>query len=142
MSLVLCAGDQVTADASVLESSGFEADESLLSGGSNPVGKDHGTDVLSSSGCFHGPSGPSCRSQFLWSIGDLQVTGGWRHMIITGTWTAALVGDIANVLAAVPRRVDVPCRDKTGILTQGGLKFEAVRQLRPAPDRGWQQARG
>lgn len=47
--LVLRPGDQVTADASVLESSGLEADESLLTGESDPVGRDVGTEVLSGS---------------------------------------------------------------------------------------------
>ncbi|HEX9228902.1 MAG TPA: HAD-IC family P-type ATPase [Arthrobacter sp.] len=47
--LVLRAGDQVTADASVLESGGLEADESLLTGESDPVDKDAGTEVLSGS---------------------------------------------------------------------------------------------
>lgn len=47
--LVLRAGDQVTADASVLESGGLEADESLLTGESDPVDKDTGTEVLSGS---------------------------------------------------------------------------------------------
>ncbi|XAS65890.1 HAD-IC family P-type ATPase [Micrococcaceae bacterium Sec5.8] len=47
--LVLRAGDQVTADASVLESGGLESDESLLTGESDPVDKDMGTEVLSGS---------------------------------------------------------------------------------------------
>ncbi|HEX9088357.1 MAG TPA: HAD-IC family P-type ATPase [Arthrobacter sp.] len=47
--LVLRAGDQVTADASVLESGGLESDESLLTGESDPVDKDPGADVLSGS---------------------------------------------------------------------------------------------
>ena len=47
--LVLRAGDQVTADASVLESGGLESDESLLTGESDPVDKDAGTEVLSGS---------------------------------------------------------------------------------------------
>ena len=47
--LVLRAGDQVTADAAVLESSGLEVDESLLTGEADPVGKDAGTEVLSGS---------------------------------------------------------------------------------------------
>jgi len=47
--LVLRAGDQVIADATVLESSGLEVDESLLTGEADPVGKDAGTEVLSGS---------------------------------------------------------------------------------------------
>ena len=47
--LVLRAGDQVTADASVLESGGLESDESLLTGEADPVDKDAGTEVLSGS---------------------------------------------------------------------------------------------
>lgn len=47
--LVLRAGDQVTADAAVLESGGLESDESLLTGESDPVDKDAGTEVLSGS---------------------------------------------------------------------------------------------
>lgn len=48
--LVLRAGDQVTADASVLKSRrGLEADESLLTRESDPVDTDAGTEVLSGS---------------------------------------------------------------------------------------------
>ncbi|AOT05346.1 HAD-IC family P-type ATPase [Arthrobacter sp. U41] len=47
--LVLRAGDQVTADAVVLESGGLEADESLLTGESDPVDRGTGTEVLSGS---------------------------------------------------------------------------------------------
>ena len=47
--MVLRAGDQVTADAAVLESSGLEVDESLLTGESDPVDKDPGSEVLSGS---------------------------------------------------------------------------------------------
>lgn len=47
--LVLRPGDQVTADADVLESAGLESDESLLTGESDPVDKDAGTEVLSGS---------------------------------------------------------------------------------------------
>ncbi|MCX6497469.1 MAG: HAD-IC family P-type ATPase [Arthrobacter sp.] len=216
--LVLRAGDQVTADASVLESSGLEADESLLTGESDPVGKDHGTDVLSGSIIVagHGKArvvrvGAESFASHLtadarrfslvnseirnslnrvlrwiaWAVlpvavivvnGDLQARGGWQHAIATGTWTAALVGVIASVIAMVPlglvlltsvafavgglrlashgvliqelaaveglARVDVLCMDKTGTLTEGGLKFEAVHQLTPAQDPGWQQALG
>lgn len=216
--LVLRAGDQVTADASVLESSGLEADESLLTGESDPVGKDPGTDVLSGSIIVagHGKAravrvgAESFASRLTadarrfslvnseirnslnrvlrwiaWAIlpvavlvvnGDLQARGGWQHAFDTGTWTAALVGVIASVIAMVPlglvlltsvafavgglrlashgvliqelaaveglARVDVLCMDKTGTLTEGGLRFEAVHQLTPAPDPGWQQALG
>ncbi|MDR7085141.1 cation-transporting ATPase E [Arthrobacter ginsengisoli] len=47
--LVLRAGDQVTADAAVLESGGLEADESLLTGESDPVDREVGSEVLSGS---------------------------------------------------------------------------------------------
>ena len=47
--LVLRAGDQVTADASVLESRGLEADESLLTGESDPVDKDAASEIRSGS---------------------------------------------------------------------------------------------
>jgi cation-transporting ATPase E len=47
--LVLRAGDQVAADAAVLESGRLETDESLLTGESDPVDKDAGTEVLSGS---------------------------------------------------------------------------------------------
>ena len=45
--LILRAGDQVTADAEVIESSGLEVDESLLTGESDPVDKATGSEVLS-----------------------------------------------------------------------------------------------
>jgi cation-transporting P-type ATPase E len=216
--LVLRAGDQVTADASVLESEGLEADESLLTGESDPVGKDHRTDVLSGSIIVagHGKArvtrvgAESFASRLTadarrfslvnseirnslnrvlrwiaWAIvpvavlvfnGDLQARGGWQHAIANGTWTPALVGVIASVVAMVPlglvlltsvafavgglrlashsvliqelaaveglARVDVLCMDKTGTLTEGGLRFEAVHQLTSAPGPGWQQALG
>ena len=108
--------------------------------------------------------------------GELQARGGWQDAMATGTWTAALVGVIASVIAMVPlglvlltsvafavgglrlaghnvliqelaaveglARVDVLCMDKTGTLTEGGLRFDAVHQLTPSPDPGWQQALG
>ncbi|MET3934449.1 cation-transporting ATPase E [Arthrobacter sp. OAP107] len=52
--LVLRAGDQVTADAVVLDADGLEIDESLLTGESNPVGKDAGAQVLSGSSVISG----------------------------------------------------------------------------------------
>ncbi|MET3812638.1 hypothetical protein [Arthrobacter sp. UYEF3] len=158
--LVLRAGDQVTADASVLQSAGLEADESLLTGESDPIGKDHG--VRRPVG-FHHCRGPgkervvrvaaeSFASRLTadarrfslvnteirnslnrvlrwiaWAIlpvavlevnGDLQARGGWHHAITTGTWTAALVGVIASVIAMVLVRsgaADEPgvCRRRT-----------------------------
>ena len=216
--LVLRAGDQVTADASVLEAAGLEADESLLSGESYPVDKDPGTEVLSGSIIVagHGKArvvrvgAESFASRLTadarrfslvnseirnslnrvlrwiaWLIlpvavvvinGELQARGGWQDALATGAWTAAMVGVIASVIAMVPlglvlltsvafavgglrlaghkvliqelaaveglARVDVLCMDKTGTLTEGGLRFEAVHQLTPSPDPGWQQALG
>ncbi|WP_343212996.1 HAD-IC family P-type ATPase [Arthrobacter sp. H5] len=52
--LVLRAGDQVTADAVVVQASGLEVDESLLTGESEPVGKDVGAEVLSGSSVVSG----------------------------------------------------------------------------------------
>lgn len=216
--LVLRAGDQVTADAAVLEAAGLEADESLLTGESDPVAKDTGSDVLSGSIIVagHGKArvvrvgAESFASRLTadarrfslvnseirnslnrvlrwiaWAIlpvailvvnGELQARGGWQDAVATGTWTTALVGVIASVIAMVPlglvlltsvafavgglrlashkvliqelaaveglARVDVLCMDKTGTLTEGGLRFEAVHQLTPTPDPGWQQALG
>ena len=47
--LVLSAGDQVVADAVVLEASGLEVDESLLTGEADPVGAAAGRELLSGS---------------------------------------------------------------------------------------------
>jgi len=47
--LVLRAGDQVTADAVILDCEGLEIDESLLTGESDPVAKPAGTEALSGS---------------------------------------------------------------------------------------------
>jgi cation-transporting ATPase E len=47
--LLLRAGDQVTADGTVLDSTRLEVDESLLTGESDPVSKQMGTEVLSGS---------------------------------------------------------------------------------------------
>ncbi|QDW31086.1 HAD-IC family P-type ATPase [Arthrobacter sp. KBS0702] len=216
--LVLRAGDQVTADAAVLEAAGLEADESLLTGESDPVDKDPGTDVLSGSIIVagHGKArvvrvgAESFASRLTadarrfslvnseirnslnrvlrwiaWGVlpvglvvinGELQARGGWQDAIATGAWTAAMVGVIASVIAMVPlglvlltsvafavgglrlaghkvliqelaaveglARVDILCMDKTGTLTEGGLRFEAVHPLTTAPDHGWQQALG
>ncbi|MDQ0867826.1 cation-transporting ATPase E [Arthrobacter sp. V1I9] len=52
--LVLRAGDQVAADAVVLDAEGLEIDESLLTGESDPVGKGAGTEVLSGSSVVSG----------------------------------------------------------------------------------------
>lgn len=52
--LVLRAGDQVTADAVVLDAEGLEVDESLLTGESDPVGKEAGAEVLSGSSVVAG----------------------------------------------------------------------------------------
>lgn len=216
--LLLRAGDQVTADAAVLESAGLEADESLLTGESDPVDKTPGTEVLSGSIIVAGHAkarvvrvGAESFSSRLtaearrfslvdseirrglnqvlrwiaWAIlpvallvavGEVQARGGWQAVISGGTWTAALVGVIASVIAMVPlglvlltsvafavgglrlaghkvliqelaaveglARVDVLCMDKTGTLTEGGLRFEAVHQLTAVPAPGWQQALG
>lgn len=216
--LVLRAGDQVTADAAVLETAGLEADESLLTGESDPVGKEPGAEVLSGSLVVagHGKArvirvgAESFASQLTadarrfslvnseirnglnrvlrwiaWAIlpvavlvanGELQARGGWQHALASGEWTASLVGVIASVIAMVPlglvlltsvafavgglrlaghkvliqelaaveglARVDVLCMDKTGTLTEGGLKFESVHQLTASPEVGWEQALG
>lgn len=52
--LVLRAGDQVAADAVVLDAEGLEIDESLLTGESDPVGKRAGAEVLSGSSVVSG----------------------------------------------------------------------------------------
>ncbi|MHA7276456.1 HAD-IC family P-type ATPase [Arthrobacter sp. Hz1] len=52
--LVLRAGDQVAADAMILDASGLEIDESLLTGESEPVEKDVGAEVLSGSSVVGG----------------------------------------------------------------------------------------
>ncbi|MEQ4521102.1 HAD-IC family P-type ATPase [Pseudarthrobacter sp. B907] len=216
--LVLRAGDQVTADASVLDAAGLEADESLLTGESDPIDKDAGSEVLSGSIIVagHGKArvvrvgAESFASRLTadarrfslvdseirnslnrvlrwiaWGIlpvavvvinGELQSRGGWQDALATGAWTGAMVGVIASVIAMVPlglvlltsvafavgglrlaghkvliqelaaveglARVDILCMDKTGTLTEGGLKFDAVHQLTPSPDAGWQQALG
>ncbi|MDQ0754905.1 HAD-IC family P-type ATPase [Arthrobacter sp. B3I4] len=216
--LILRSGDQVTADAAVLEAAGLEADESLLTGESDPVGKDAGSELLSGSIIVAGHAkarvvrvGAEAFASRLtadarrfslvnseirnsldrvlrwitWAIvpvavlvvvGELQALGGWQDAFATGAWTVALVGVIASIIAMVPlglvlltsvafavgglrlaahkvliqelaaveglARVDVLCMDKTGTLTEGGLKFEAVYQLTSAPDTGWQHALG
>lgn len=216
--LVLRAGDQVTADATVLDSAGLEADESLLTGESDPADKDAGSEVLSGSIIVggHGRArvarvgADSFASRLTadarrfslvnseirnslnrvlrwiaWGIlpvallvvnSELQARGGWQEAISSGAWTAALVGVIASVIAMVPlglvlltsvafavgglrlaghkvliqelaaveglARVDVLCMDKTGTLTEGGLRFEDVHQLTAAPEPGWEHALG
>ena len=52
--LVLRAGDEVTADGTVIESSGLEVDESLITGEADPVAKDADAGVLSGSSVLAG----------------------------------------------------------------------------------------
>jgi cation-transporting ATPase E len=52
--LVLRAGDQVAADAAILQSEGLQIDESLLTGESEPVDKGPGTEALSGSSIVGG----------------------------------------------------------------------------------------
>lgn len=52
--IVLRTGDQVSADAAVLESEGLQIDESLLTGESDPVDKGPGTEALSGSSVVAG----------------------------------------------------------------------------------------
>lgn len=216
--LILRAGDQVTADAEVIESSGLEADESLLTGESDPVDKATGSEVLSGSlvvaGRGHarvvrvGAESFSSRITadarrfslvqseirnslnrvlrwIAWAIlpvallvatGEMRARGGWQSVTVDGAWVPAVVGVIASVIAMVPlglvlltsvafavgglrlaahkvliqelaaveglARVDVLCLDKTGTLTEGGLRFDAVHQLVPDPPPGWEHALG
>lgn len=216
--LILRAGDQVTADAEVIESSGLETDESLLTGESDPVDKATGSEVLSGSlvvaGRGHarvvrvGAESFSSRITadarrfslvqseirnslnrvlrwIAWAIlpvavlvaaGEMQARGGWQSVTADGAWVPAVVGVIASVIAMVPlglvlltsvafavgglrlaahkvliqelaaveglARVDVLCLDKTGTLTEGGLRFDAVHQLLPDPPPGWEHALG
>ncbi|KUM31560.1 ATPase [Arthrobacter sp. EPSL27] len=142
--LVLRAGDQVTADAAVLDSKGLEADESLLTGESDPVDKDAGAEVLSGSIVVAGRGtarvirvGAESFSNRIaagakrfslvnseirnslnrilgwltWALlpvalivanGEMQSRGGWQQAIANGTWTDALVGVIASVIAMIP----------------------------------------
>lgn len=216
--LILRAGDQVTADAEVIESSGLEVDESLLTGESDPVDKATGSEVLSGSlvaaGRGHarvvrvGAESFSSRITadarrfslvqseirnslnrvlrwIAWAIlpvavlvaaGEMQARGGWQSVTADGAWVPAVVGVIASIIAMVPlglvlltsvafavgglrlaghkvliqelaaveglARVDVLCLDKTGTLTEGGLRFDAVHQLVPDPPPGWEHALG
>ncbi|WP_232084190.1 HAD-IC family P-type ATPase [Arthrobacter sp. SO5] len=142
--LVLRPGDQVTADADVIESGSLEADESLLTGESDPVDKDAGTEVLSGSLIVSGRGtarvvrvgAESFASKLTveakrftlvnseirnslnrilgwltWALlpvalivanGEMQALGGWEQAINSGSWTSALVGVIASVIAMVP----------------------------------------
>ncbi|MFK4299205.1 cation-transporting ATPase E [Arthrobacter sp. GAS37] len=52
--LLLGVGDQVPADASIIDGDGLEIDESLLTGESNPVSKGPGSEVLSGSSVVAG----------------------------------------------------------------------------------------
>ncbi|BAS12534.1 probable cation-transporting ATPase E [Arthrobacter sp. Hiyo8] len=52
--LVLRVGDQVPADASIIDGEGLELDESLLTGESHPVSKGPGSEVLSGSSVVAG----------------------------------------------------------------------------------------
>ncbi|WP_432398251.1 HAD-IC family P-type ATPase [Pseudarthrobacter sp. L19] len=216
--LILRAGDQVTADAEVIESSGLEADESLLTGESDPVDKATGSEVLSGSLVVAGRgharvvrvgaesfcsriTADARRFSLVqseirnslnrvlrwiaWAIlpvavlvaaGEMQARGGWQSVTVDGAWVPAVVGVIASVIAMVPlglvlltsvafavgglrlaahkvliqelaaveglARVDVLCLDKTGTLTEGGLRFDAVHQLLPDPPPGWEHALG
>lgn len=142
--LILGAGDQVSADAAVIASVGLEADESLLTGESDPVGKSPESEVLSGSIIVAGRGtarvtrvgAESFASKLTadarrfslvnseirnslsrvlrwitWALmpvaivvanGEMQARGGWDRAIAAGSWSSAMVGVIASVIAMVP----------------------------------------
>ena len=106
--LLLRAGDQVTADACVLESRGLEAGESLLTGESNPVAEDARTEVLSASIVVAGRGKARVIRVALLPValivanGEILSRGGWLHAITSGTWTSSMVGVIAGIIAIIP----------------------------------------
>ncbi|MEV8180980.1 HAD-IC family P-type ATPase [Specibacter sp. NPDC078692] len=200
--LVLRAGDQVSADAVMLDGESLEIDESLLTGEADPMLKFAGETVLSGSSVLagHGRAQATCvgadsfagrlsaeAKQFslvnseirnglnrvlrwvAWALlpimlivvnGQMHAEGGWTAAIATGGWKTASVGAVASVIAMVPlglvlmtsvafavsgvrlarqkvliqelaavevlARVDVICLDKTGTLTEGAVRFDAV----------------
>ncbi|MDR5698504.1 HAD-IC family P-type ATPase [Agromyces aerolatus] len=219
--LVVRSGDQITADASVLDATRLEADESLLTGESDPVDKLPGDRLLSGSIVVGGDGlarvtavGDAAFAAKLtaeakrfslvnselrrsidrilrwitWAIfpimaivvnANMQAAGGWEHAIDTGEWREAAVASVAAVIAMIPlglvlmtsiafavgavrlsmhqvlvqelpaveglARVDVICLDKTGTITTGEVRFDAVHALddgRPGDDlpEGWRRA--
>lgn len=203
--LVVRSGDQVTADASVLAATRLEADESLLTGESDPVDKTPGDRLLSGSIVVGGEGvarvtavGDAAFAAKLtaeakrfslvnselrrsidrilrwitWAIfpimaivvnANMQAAGGWEHAIDTGEWREAAVASVAAVIAMIPlglvlmtsiafavgavrlsmhqvlvqelpaveglARVDVICLDKTGTITTGEVRFDAVHRV-------------
>ncbi|WP_308797238.1 HAD-IC family P-type ATPase [Agromyces silvae] len=203
--LVVRSGDQVTADASVLDATRLEADESLLTGESDPVDKSQGDRLLSGSIVVGGEGvarvtavGDAAFAAKLtaeakrfslvnselrrsidrilrwitWAIfpimaivvnANMQAAGGWEHAIDTGEWREAAVASVAAVIAMIPlglvlmtsiafavgavrlsmhqvlvqelpaveglARVDVICLDKTGTITTGEVRFDAVHPV-------------
>lgn len=214
--LIVRSGDQVTADADVLEAVRLESDESLLTGESEPIDKVPGDRLLSGSIIVGGEGlarvtavgadsfaakltadakrfslvNSELRSSIdrilrwiTWAIfpialivvnANMQAAGGWEQAIASGAWEEAATASIAAVIAMIPlglvlmtsiafavgavklgahqvlvnelpaveglARVDVICLDKTGTITTGEIRFDAVHPIGLSQPDGWRWA--
>ena len=196
------AGEQIVVDGTVVASDGLEADESLLTGESQPVAKAPGDEVLSGSSVVAGRAsyratrvGAASYASTLaaaarqFTLVRSEIRAGIDRILRWVTWalvpTAVLLfvsqlagqpttsdavrGAVAGVVAMVPEglvlltslafalgvvrlgrrkvlvqqlpaievlaRVDVVCVDKTGTLTEGGLRVTEVVALTADRDR-------
>src|SRR6266567_3730853 len=107
----LRAGDQLVADGVVRSSTSLEADESLLTGESEPVDKRAGDHLLSGSFVAAG-------------------SGGYQATAVGADAYARKLAAQARRYAPVSSdRVDVFCLDKSGTLTDWTIAFDSLIQL-------------
>ncbi|MGI9022804.1 MAG: HAD-IC family P-type ATPase [Acidimicrobiales bacterium] len=198
----IASGEQVIVDGTVLSGGNIEADESLLTGESQPVAKAEGDELLSGSFAVSGQARYRAirvgDASFVSALGSTagrfapvvsEIRGGTDRILRWVTWALvptatllvisqlragglpthdALRGAVAGMVAMVPEglvlltsmafalgvirlgrrrvlvqqlpaievlaRVDVVCVDKTGTLTEGGLKLSEVVSLGPERD--------
>jgi cation-transporting ATPase E len=194
--IILSLGDQIVADGEIVDSEELEIDESLLTGESDPIGKDIGSEVLSGSIVVAGngvmraekvgqesysskltakaKKFQRASSELITDTNRLLKWISWLLIIVApilvfgqlridfGNWREATIHAIAAIVGMIPEglvlltsaafmlaainlarrkvlvqqmpavetlaRVDTLLLDKTGTLTEGNIRFEAIIQ--------------